>query len=546
MGAMPAAVILAKEDDESCGLNLKCHGTKELAESLSGAVNDTLENLATAIGEAVGEAAASLGTAWLFMPTADLVGGKAGGPQQYSAERPPSEATAGLVDVLGWTMWISLGICVLSLIVLGAMMAVRTRQGEGSEHLGKIVTVLAASVLIGAASAIATALLNNGPAVDGTGTVVWIQRRLWFYVGFAVVLSVIVGAARMAWEQRADPGKDLLKSLLTLVVVTGAGLTVLGVGIGAADSFTEWLVLQGPDADFGKRVLQILGLAGPPGFGVMMAIVLGLVALITSIAQIVLLVVRDGLLIIIAGTLPVAAAMTNTEIGRNWFKKYCGWTLAFILYKPAAAIIYAAAFQVVGADGDTVKATVLNVLIGMALMFMALMALPALMKLVAPAASLGGGDAAVGAMVGAATAVAGQVPSGAINKAHEGSQSGGGIDTNEGSDSSGAPQGADSAPAPSQGSEGTGQPTGGDTGGVGGGGDDASAGPGPSGSGTPDAQASQGSAATQGGSEAAGADPSGADPYTAAIKAGVEVGQAAKGGAEGTMDEAAEGPDGSR
>ena len=97
------------------------------------------------------------------------------------------------------------------------------------------------------------------------------------------------------------------------------------------------------------------------------------------------MVIRGGMLVILAGIPPITASFTNTEMGSSWFKKTIGWTIAFILYKPAAALIYAAAFSClalkrVRADGGGVW----DILTGLALMLIALLALPALLRFVAP------------------------------------------------------------------------------------------------------------------------------------------------------------------
>ena len=52
------------------------------------------------------------------------------------------------------------------------------------------------------------------------------------------------------------------------------------------------------------------------GVGVFILIVLGLIGLIASLVQIVLMVVRSGMLVILAGILPTTAAFTNTEMGQ--------------------------------------------------------------------------------------------------------------------------------------------------------------------------------------------------------------------------------------
>src|SRR5699024_133640 len=95
----------------------------------------------------------------------------------------------------------------------------------------------------------------------------------------------------------------------------------------------------------------------------------------------------------------IAAAGTNMKVGRQMWEKYAGWMLAFILYKPAAAAIYASAFHPITDLGsnDEVAPEMMDqfwgALGGTVLLVLALFALPALMKLLVPATS---------AMVGAA------------------------------------------------------------------------------------------------------------------------------------------------
>ncbi|WP_144389964.1 hypothetical protein [Marinactinospora thermotolerans] len=518
-----------------------------MASAVSNAFTSTLEDIAAAIAEAVAQIVTALGTSWLFFSTPEnLEATEKVGPGVVTAETPPDSA-AGLETVLGWVTWISLGLCVLSLMVAGAMMAVRTRRGEGGEHLGKVVVIMVATVLIASASAIAGALLEAGPSANASAPVQSVQRHLWWYVGAAVVLSVIVGGAKMAWEQRADAGKALVQSLITLVVVSGCGLAVITLATQAADDFARWLVLDSSDADFGERVLQMLALSRLSGLGVMLIIVLGVIAMIVSLIQMVLILIRDGLLVVLAAILPLAASFTNTEMGRTWFKKTCAWIIAFILYKPAAAIIYAVAFEIVASDEGGLDQTLSRSVMGLALMVMALVALPALIKLTVPMASMGGGGGgAAGAAAGAVAGMAGAVASGAVKKFS--SISSESIETS-GSSSGGSPNGADPVPHQqgSQGEEphqetspdgadpsqtgkrqGTGDtPDGADTGGA----DTDSAGTGTA------AETASGSA---GGSAATG------NPWLMVAEAVVETGQAAYDTAKGTMTEAVEEPDGSK
>lgn len=363
----------------------------------------------------------------------------------------------------------------------------------------------------------------------------FLQGSLWWYMAAAAVLSVIIAGAKMAWEGRAEPGRDLLKSLMTLVVVAGAGLTAISLAVAAADSFANWIIdssLEG--TDFGTNITRLLGLTAINGLGAVIVIVLGLAAFIAALVQIGLMVVRGGMLVILTGILPLSASATNTEWGRTWFKKCVAWLVAFILYKPAAAIVYATAFRLAGSDvfgGDEL----MSAISGLVLMVLALVALPALMRFVTPmvGALASGGGAAGGAMaVGAIAAM----PTGAMR-----------IPRGSGSNGAGAANGpaGGSGPSGATGVTGGRGPAGSDGSSPGGGSSNAGDSPPP----PAPATAATGSAP----STAAGTGPASgaAAGGAAAAVAGAEAAKGAK-GAKGAAQGAAEsqtgneGPDGSR
>lgn len=66
--------------------------------------------------------------------------------------QPPG--TEGLTSIMGWVKWVALAVCVIGLIVAGAMMAVQSRRGEGGEHVGKIGMALGGVVVISAAASL--------------------------------------------------------------------------------------------------------------------------------------------------------------------------------------------------------------------------------------------------------------------------------------------------------------------------------------------------------------------------------------------------------
>ena len=79
-------------------------------------------------------------------------------PDPGTGSAPPG--AQGLISILSWVKWVSLGICVVGLMVAGATMAIQSRRGEGGEHLGKLGMVLAGVVVISAATSLITFLVG--------------------------------------------------------------------------------------------------------------------------------------------------------------------------------------------------------------------------------------------------------------------------------------------------------------------------------------------------------------------------------------------------
>jgi hypothetical protein len=245
----------------------------------------------------------------------------------------------------------------------------------------------------------------------GSDPVLFLQNSLYFWTASLAVLSVLVGAAKMVIERRGAPLRDLGRSLATLVVVSGAGVAAVGLLTVAADKFSAWIIESSTDGtSFNENITSLLELSATSPIGSIMIILLGLIAILASVMQIVLMIVRGGLLVILTGIFPTAAAFTNTEAGKGWFQKCTAWLIAFILYKPAAAIVYATAFQLSGSkifgnvgDGKDFGSALLATVTGLALMIIALFAMPALMRFVTPmvGAVAGGGGAVAAGTVGA-------------------------------------------------------------------------------------------------------------------------------------------------
>jgi type IV secretion system protein TrbL len=263
-----------------------------------------------------------------------------------------------------------------------------------------------------------TLATENGDTWTNSEPVGYLQDRVLLLTLSIFTLAILVAGMRMAWEQRAKPLQELLRAMLSFVMVCAAGTAVIQLLVEWSDQFAINIVEEATEGVSLGTALRDLVLSSDNGgdganpLPLLMALVLAQSATIASLIQIVLMLIRSAMLVLLAGTLPIAAAATNTEVGKAWFRKFCAWTLAFVAYKPAAALIYAAAIKMNKAGMSGSGNSLVQVMAGMMMLMLAIFALPALLRLAVPvtAAVAGGGSAS-----GSSVADPGGAATGAIN-----------------------------------------------------------------------------------------------------------------------------------
>ncbi len=244
------------------------------------------------------------------------------------------------------------------------------------------------------------------------------------------VIAVIVAGLRTAWEQRGEPLRELLKATLILVLVASAGTAFIQLLVEISDGVALTVIKDAKldvasDQALGKALFQGISLSRATADLPLVATMFFAVAVfMASVVQVILLLIRSAMLVLLAGTFPLAAAATNTEVGKAWFRKYCGWVLAFVAYKPAAALVYAAAFKMTQSGIQQPNGnTLVNVMGGLMMMLLAVFALPALLRLVVPVtAAVAGGAAGSGSTL----SDPGGLATGAINAGRAARSGGGG------------------------------------------------------------------------------------------------------------------------
>ncbi|MCK8678214.1 MULTISPECIES: hypothetical protein [Streptomyces] len=261
------------------------------------------------------------------------------------------------------------------------------------------------TILSGIANAVLSAAINVFGAlttgiptlsVDGAARDVGDQTQ-WIVV-YTAVASLLVAAARMALERRAEAGQTALRGLIRVVLVAGAATAVAGTLASLSDRFADHLFAAGA-----QEQVASIGCDTGNAIEAFLLLVLAFLLLIAGIVHTILLFVRLGVMILLLGTLPLAAAASMTDWGGGWWRKHLGWMIAWLLYKPAAALVLFAGSAMISPQGNS---GVSERIAGIGVMLLSAIALPALLKLVVPATAALGTGGAMGGMSGAAGATA--------------------------------------------------------------------------------------------------------------------------------------------
>lgn len=293
------------------------------------------------------------------------------------------------------------------------------------------------------------------PSLDAGGSAAnfVVSRTMWLVVALATG-SIMFAGIQMMWTRRGEPARELLKSLFTLVVTSTVGVAAAQLVVTASDQFARWImdsVATDTGGDFATAILDT-GSFSLTNLTMIVVVVAGLLAVIANIAQIGLMWIRTAMLILLVGMVPLAGAATNTRWGSQWLSKVIAWFVAFAAFKPAASIVYAVAVQLVAspAPGSGADDQMVQFIMGVMMMALAVLALPALMSFIVPATGAISGGGSIAGAVGNVAAT------GAIAVSRRGSTGASGSADAAGSSSASSQERGEPGPAGAEGATGAG------------------------------------------------------------------------------------------
>lgn len=263
-----------------------------------------------------------------------------------------------------------------------------------------------------------------------------LQDYLRFLLAAVMIASLICAGIKVIIDGRGDSLRQVAQSLVTVVVISGAGLVLASALISIFDDTAVWLldsVTEESAETFGKRIIPVLWESAQVPGGTVPVLLLALAGILANVIQMAMIWIRSILLMVIMGLAPIIASTISTSWGRAWAGKILGFFSGLVLYKLAVSVIYATTILFLTSESGLEG--FVSFLVGVMLMVFAAVCPFALVGLLVPtgamiASSMGGVG---GAATGAAT-----VASGAVDVVHRGHVS------------------ADASPAPSSHDGGTG------------------------------------------------------------------------------------------
>ena len=249
-----------------------------------------------------------------------------------------------------------------------------------------------------------TSWLHAGPIInpETSPAFAWGTGIVNIFTALAVTIGILWAGIRIVWSQRGEEVRYVFASLARVVVVSGLGVSVFSLLLTASDQAAAAIL---DSTAWGQK--DTLAVLGDPGravaaMGAMLFLPGGIMLLVVIVQWCLMIFVSIATPILLMYW-PVAEGLTFAAGGRG-FSRVSKWLTAFILFKPTVAVLYGFSFEELK-GGDGIGGIVTAICIRM----MAPFALPALLKIVNPAAAGTGADGAGAALAGMAGVAMGAV-----------------------------------------------------------------------------------------------------------------------------------------
>ena len=214
------------------------------------------------------------------------------------------------------------------------------------------------------------------------------------------VFLLVLQAGSVVWTRSGAPLAQALTGLPKAVLASLLTLAVSGQVMAASDDLANWIVESSGSSmtGFTERLTTLLALGAPTGPAIpsVLLLLFGLIGIVVVLLLWLELVLRNAVFCVLVATAPISAAGQIGSSTTEWWRKLVKAGAQLAMVKPVIALVFVIGFDTAGnATGIT------GVISGMAVLFMAVFAWPAIGRLFTFTSVTVGGAMGAGALVGA-------------------------------------------------------------------------------------------------------------------------------------------------
>ena len=216
----------------------------------------------------------------------------------------------------------------------------------------------------------------------------------------AAVFLLVLQAGSVVWTRSGAPLAQALTGLPKAVLASLLTLAVSGQIMAASDDLANWIVSSSGSSmtGFTQRLTTLLALSAPQGPPVpaVLMLLFGLIGIGVVLLLWLELVLRNAVFCVLVAAAPISAAGQIGASTQEWWRKLVKAGVQLAMVKPVIALVFVIGFDTTGnANGIT------GVVSGMAVLFMAVFAWPAIGRFFTFTSVTVGGAMGAGAVVGA-------------------------------------------------------------------------------------------------------------------------------------------------
>lgn len=237
---------------------------------------------------------------------------------------------------------------------------------------------------------------QNGVTAD---VITFLQNQLLWIGAVVMCFIMAIQVVRMMIEMNNGPVKLVASMIFTYMATVAMAVPTIAFGLLVTNFVANTILEKSTEGtSFADNFFSLFNNAVGITSGLLLCILL-IIGMLVACFQVVLMLGRSGALFITTGLLVFGAASSGTESGKQAFKTQVGWIAGLIIYKMIAAAVYGVGFRFLGTDTSATGNGLLQIIYGITILAMAVLALPATMRLTAPATAPASGGSGPGGMV---------------------------------------------------------------------------------------------------------------------------------------------------